>query len=43
MADAFTHFIICDVAKRRNASLDLDLYRLLNKYSHFLVFGAICG
>lgn len=40
MAGAFTHFILCDVAKRKRASLGADLYRLLNKYSEFLFVGA---
>ena len=39
MAGAFTHFIIADVAKR-DRSLPQDLFRLLNKYSHFLFLGA---
>ena len=40
MAGAFTHFIICDVAKRRRKSLDGALWKLLNKYSQFLFLGA---
>lgn len=40
MAGAFTHFIICDIAKRRRAALGLDLWRFLNKYSEFVYFGA---
>lgn len=40
MAGAFTHFIICDVAKRKRSSLGLDLWRFLNKYSEFLFLGA---
>jgi hypothetical protein len=40
MAGAFTHFIICDVAKRKRNSLGNDLWRFLNKYSHFLFLGA---
>ncbi|MBI5641171.1 MAG: zinc dependent phospholipase C family protein [Nitrospirae bacterium] len=39
MAGAFTHFLICDVAKR-SQTLKLDLYRLLNKHSEFLFLGA---
>lgn len=40
MAGAFTHFIICDVAKRKRASLGVELWRFLNKYSEFLSLGA---
>jgi hypothetical protein len=40
MAGAFTHFIICDVAKRKRGELGLDLWRLLNKHSQFLFLGA---
>lgn len=40
MAGAFTHFIICDVAKRKRSSLGLELWRFLNKYSEFLFLGA---
>jgi hypothetical protein len=40
MAGAFTHQIICDVAKRRKSILGVDLYKLLNKYSEFLFLGA---
>lgn len=40
MAGAFTHFIICDVAKKKRSSLGLDLWRFLNKYSEFLFLGA---
>lgn len=41
MAGAFTHLIICDVAKRKRSSLGTDLWRLLNKYSEFLFLGAV--
>jgi len=40
MAGAFTHFIICDVAKRRRLLLNSELWRLLNKHSEFLFIGA---
>lgn len=40
MAGAFTHFIICDVAKRKRNNIGIDLWRLLNKYSEFLFLGA---
>jgi len=40
MAGAFTHFIICDIAKRRRSVLDSELWRLLNKHSEFLFIGA---
>ncbi len=40
MAGAFTHFIICDVAKRKRSIVDSELRRLLNKYSEFLFLGA---
>lgn len=40
MAGAFTHFIICDVAKRKKSIEDSELRRLLNKYSEFLFLGA---
>lgn len=40
MAGAFTHFIICDVAKRKRTALGSDLYRLLNRNSQFLFLGA---
>ena len=40
MAGAFTHFILCDVAKRKRVSLGSYLYRILNKYSEFLFVGA---
>jgi len=40
MAGAFTHFMLCDVAKRKRLSLGLDLWRFLNKYSEFLFLGA---
>ncbi len=40
MAGAFTHFIICDVAKRKRSVADSEMRRLLNKHSQFLFFGA---
>jgi hypothetical protein len=40
MAGAFTHFILCDVAKRKRTAIGPVLYRLLNKYSKFLFLGA---
>jgi len=40
MAGAFTHFLICDVAKRKRSVIGTDLWRLLNKYSEFLFLGA---
>jgi hypothetical protein len=40
MAGAFTHFIICDVAKRAKTIADAELKRLLNKHSEFLFLGA---
>ena len=40
MAGAFTHFIICDVAKRKRSIADPELRRLLNKHSQFLFLGA---
>jgi len=41
MAGAFTHIIICDVAKRRRSALGIELWRILNKYSEFLFLGAV--
>ena len=40
MAGAFTHILICDVAKRRR-SLALPFRQLLNRYSQFLFLGAV--
>lgn len=40
MAGAFTHFIICDVAKRKRSIVDPELRKLLNRYSEFLFLGA---
>lgn len=40
MAGAFTHFIICDVAKRKRPDIGPELYQLLNKHSQFLFLGA---
>jgi Zinc dependent phospholipase C len=38
MAGAFTHFMICDVAKR-SAKLNVMLMQLLNRHSEFLFLG----
>lgn len=40
MAGAFTHFIICDVAKRKRSIVDPELRKLLNRHSEFLFLGA---
>jgi len=40
MAGAFTHFIICDVAKRKRSVLGFERWRFLNKYSEFLFLGS---
>ena len=40
MAGAFTHFIVCDVAKRKRSIADSEMRRLLNKHSEFLFLGA---
>ncbi len=40
MAGAFTHFIICDVAKRKKSIVDPELRKLLNRHSEFLFLGA---
>jgi len=40
MAGTFTHFIICDVAKKEKNLADSELKRLLNEYSEFLFLGA---
>jgi hypothetical protein len=40
MAGAFTHFIICDVAKRKRSITDPELRKLLNRHSEFLFLGA---
>ena len=40
MAGAFTHFIICDVAKRKRSVTVPELRKLLNKHSEFLFLGA---
>ncbi|OPY69252.1 MAG: hypothetical protein A4E63_01855 [Syntrophorhabdus sp. PtaU1.Bin050] len=40
MAGAFTHFIICDVAKKRRSAIGVELWQLLNKHSQFLFLGA---
>ncbi len=42
MAGPFTHFIICDAAKRAATIPDTELKRLLNKHSEFLFLGASC-
>jgi hypothetical protein len=40
MAGAFTHFIICDVAKRRRSVIGTELWKILNRHSEFLFLGA---
>jgi hypothetical protein len=40
MAGAFTHFMVCEEAKKQYVKLDKELYRLLNKHSEFLFLGA---
>jgi hypothetical protein len=40
MAGAFTHFVVCDVAKRKRSTIGSELWRLLNKHSQFLSLGA---
>jgi hypothetical protein len=40
MAGAFTHFIICDVAKKKRSIADPELRKLLNRHSEFLFLGA---
>lgn len=40
MAGAFTHFTICNQAKRKQTALGRPLWQLLNKYSPFLALGA---
>jgi hypothetical protein len=40
MAGAFTHFIICDVAKSKRLLMNPTLWQLLNKHSQFLFLGA---
>jgi hypothetical protein len=40
MAGAFTHFTICDVAKRKRSAIGYELWRLLNRHSQFLSLGA---
>lgn len=40
MAGPFTHFIICDAAKRAKTLSDPEMKRLLNKYSEFLFLGS---
>lgn len=40
MAGAFTHFIICDVAKREKKAIGSELMRLLSKHAHFMFLGA---
>lgn len=41
MAGTFTHFITCDVAKRKRSIIGADLSKFLNKYSEFLFIGAV--
>ncbi len=40
MAGAFTHFILCDLAKSRRSELGLQLWQLLNWHYRFLFLGA---
>lgn len=40
MAGAFTHFIICDVAKREKKTIGNELMKLLNRHASFLFLGA---
>lgn len=40
MAGTFTHFLVCDVAKRKRTDIGSELWQLLNKYSEFLFLGA---
>ncbi|MFB3885136.1 MAG: zinc dependent phospholipase C family protein [Thermodesulfobacteriota bacterium] len=40
MAGAFTHFILCDVAKSKRSELGLELWQLLNRHYRFLFLGA---
>ncbi|MEK6743314.1 MAG: zinc dependent phospholipase C family protein [Nitrospirota bacterium] len=41
MAGAFTHFLVCDIAKRSKAIEDQDLFKLLNRHAEFLFLGAV--
>ena len=41
MAGAFTHFIICDAAKRKNEIVDYEFKKLLNRHTEFLFLGAV--
>ncbi len=41
MAGAFTHFVICDVAKRKRQAIGTPLWQLLNKHSEFLYLGSV--
>lgn len=40
MAGAFTHFVICEIAKRKRQDLSAPLRQFLNKYSEFVYLGA---
>jgi Zinc dependent phospholipase C len=41
MAGTFTHFLVCDVAKRQRSIIGVELWKLLNKYSEFLFIGSV--
>jgi hypothetical protein len=41
MAGAFTHLIICDVAKKKNEIAEQELKKLLNRHTEFLFLGAV--
>lgn len=40
MAGAFTHFVICEVGKRKRSTIGTELWKLLNRHSEFLHLGA---
>jgi hypothetical protein len=40
MAGAFTHFVLCDLLKKRRSAFNSGLLRLLSKHSEFLFLGA---
>ena len=41
MAGTFTHLVICDIAKRKASINEISLRQLLNRYSEFLLLGAV--
>ena len=41
MAGAFTHLMICDAGKRKDQLAEEKFKKLLNKYSQFLLLGAV--